>query len=135
MGLVYRIVFSTFDDTVFVSCGGDCTVRIWKTDRYAPLLTMNSGYVCQHYSMITNCFVQGVMWPFLHCVQSTVFDVACSLYFSTVFISVTQEHVQVWDLSLNTLEPVVQHTVPEKTRMRKVAFSGSLNVRDNNLLG
>ncbi len=44
-GPVYRICFSVFDESVFVSCGADWTVRIWKTDHLSPLLTMNTGLV------------------------------------------------------------------------------------------
>lgn len=101
-GPVYKVQFSTFDKQVFVSCGGDWTMRIWKTDFSTPLLTMHTGH-------------------------RTIFDVACSLYSSTVFICATEHHVEVWDLSMNTLEPVVNYKPAFSVGLRRVAFSGYLN--------
>lgn len=61
-GPVYRICFSVFDETVFVSCGGDWTIRIWKTDHPTPLLSMNTGLV--------SCVLQFLaywIWDCIYC--------------------------------------------------------------------
>lgn len=103
-GPVFRVTFSPFDDTVFISCGGDWTVKLWKLEHSAPLLTLQTGH-------------------------RTIFDVTCSIFLSTVFICLTEYRVEVWDLSQNTLEPTVGFDPPFSEGQRKVAFNGLLNVR------
>jgi len=103
-GPVYRVAFSNFDETMFFSCGGDWTVKMWKLDHPVPLLSLQTGH-------------------------RTIFDVTCSFFLSTVFVCATEYHVEVWDLSVNTLEPVVHYKPPFAVGQRKVAFNGLLNVR------
>lgn len=103
-GPVYKVAFSEFDETIFFSCGGDWTVKLWKLESPMPLLSLQTGH-------------------------RTIFDVTCSRFLSTVFICATGFHVEVWDLSANTLEPTVRYNPPFSEGQRKVAFNGLLNVR------
>ncbi|CAL8073245.1 unnamed protein product [Orchesella dallaii] len=101
-GPVYRVAFSDFDDQVFFSCGGDWTVKMWKLDHLVPLLTLQTGH-------------------------RSIFDVTGSFFSSTLFVCATEYHIEVWDLSINTLEPVVRYKPPFAVGLRKVAFNGLLN--------
>ncbi|ODN02867.1 WD repeat-containing protein 78 [Orchesella cincta] len=101
-GPVYRVAFSNFDDQVFFSCGGDWTVKMWKLDHLVPLLSLQTGH-------------------------RSIFDVTGSFFSSTLFVCATEYHIEVWDLSINTLEPVVRYKPPFAVGLRKVAFNGLLN--------
>jgi hypothetical protein len=101
-GPVYRIVFNTFDRTIFASASGDWSVKVWREGTYTPLLTMQTGL-------------------------RTVFDVTCCPKMSSVFVLASEFHVEVWDLTLNTLEPVVQFSPPFAVAFRRAAYSRYLN--------
>ncbi|CAG7823080.1 unnamed protein product [Allacma fusca] len=101
-GPVYRIVFNTFDKSIFVSASGDWSVKVWREGTYTPLLSMQTGL-------------------------RTVFDVTCCPKMSSVFVLASEFHVEVWDLTLNTLEPVVQFSPPFAVAFRRAAYSRYLN--------
>lgn len=57
-----------------------------------------------------------------------MFDVTCCPTMSSVFVCASEFHVEVWDLTLNTLEPVVQFAPPFAVAFRRAVYSSYLNV-------
>jgi len=48
MGPVSNVQWSPFHASLFLSASADWTVRLWKADRSAPLLTFQSGNDAVH---------------------------------------------------------------------------------------
>jgi WD40 repeat protein len=43
IGPVYGLQWSPFNPSLFVSCSGDWTIRMWQEGRQAPLMTFQSS--------------------------------------------------------------------------------------------
>lgn len=50
IGPVYGLQWSTFNPSLFLSCSGDWTIRMWQEGRQQPLMTFQSSNkeVCLH---------------------------------------------------------------------------------------
>lgn len=89
MGPVYSVRFSPFSPSVFLSASSDWTVRLWSEEKQEPLLVFQTG-------------------------KSAVNDVRWCPHNSTVFADVTDSGaVEVWDMAISTLRPVVGFAHPE----------------------
>ncbi|XP_036378497.1 WD repeat-containing protein 78 [Megalops cyprinoides] len=81
-GPLYRITWSPFCLDVFLSCSSDWTVQLWRQDLLQPVLGFTSG-------------------------QRAVFDVMWSPRCATVFGTVNEDRVEIWDLSISILDPTI----------------------------
>merc|ERR1719334_1639788 len=100
-GPVYRIQWSPFKQDVFLSCSGDWSMRLWQQDRMSPVINFFSG-------------------------TKAVYDISWSPQAATVFAAVNEAEVQIWDLSQNTLDPViVQKPTSSTTRLTAVIFASN----------
>mmetsp|Transcript_24966 Transcript_24966/g.81789 ORF Transcript_24966/g.81789 Transcript_24966/m.81789 type:complete len:774 (+) Transcript_24966:69-2390(+) len=89
-GPVYSIAWSPYVHNLFLSASSDWTIKLWQEERESPLLTFQSG-------------------------NEDVTDMCWSPSNSTVFGSVTADgRVEVWDISTNTLKPVLSQTTDAK---------------------
>lgn len=98
-GPVYQLRWSPFLPTHFLSCSADWTVRLWAEDVDEPLVTFQS----------TNAGVADCQW---------------SPHSSTIFGSVTEDgKLQIWDLTVSTLKPVLSHDVVSDGALTSVLFA------------
>lgn len=100
MGPVYSVRWSPFLPSVFLSASADWTVRLWSEEKAEPLLVFQTG-------------------------KAAVNDVKWCPHNSTVFADVTDSGaLEVWDMSLSTLRPVVSYQAPQEgTKFISVLFS------------
>ena len=98
MGPVYNVQWCPFQQSLFISCSADWTVRLWLTDRDTPLLTLQNS-------------------------SDEVHDVQWCPSNSTVFATASGGgSVEVWDLAVSTLKPVATFSKPG-VRMTSVLFN------------
>ncbi|XP_061431660.1 LOW QUALITY PROTEIN: dynein axonemal intermediate chain 4 [Lethenteron reissneri] len=97
-GPVYRVLWSPFEPEVFLSCSSDWSVRLWRVDLTAPVLTLQCG-------------------------SQAVLDVAWSPHSPTLLAALTAEALHVWDLSSSTLDPVLVSPGRRGVHTTRVAFS------------
>lgn len=84
LGPVYKTKCSPFFNDAFLSCSADWTIRLWNQKSPKPVYTFQSGL-------------------------DYITDISWSPFNSTVFGSVARDgRVEVWDLSKNTLDPLVK---------------------------
>lgn len=95
---VYRIRWSPFVPDIFLSCSADWSIRLWHQDRTSPILTFHSSTKAVH-------------------------DVCWSPRSSTVFACVNEGAVEVWDLSLSTLDAAITVTPTSGAKLTSVTFS------------
>jgi WD40 repeat protein len=97
-GPVYQCKWSPIENSVYLSCGADWTIRLWKTETDQPLCEFQSG-------------------------KFPVNDICWSNHCSSVFGSVSDDgKVEIWDLSFSLLTPVIAHSVLDHSLMR-LSFS------------
>ncbi|XP_056913206.1 dynein axonemal intermediate chain 4 isoform X1 [Takifugu flavidus] len=92
------VTWSPFSLDVFLSCSSDCTVQLWKQNHLHPLLT----FICIHGA------VEDIKWSPRH---------------ATLFGVVSNRQLEIWDLSLNILEPVIIHPAAPTVDMKNLLFS------------
>lgn len=92
MGPIYNVQWCPYQSNLFISCSADWTVRLWATERTAPLLTFQNS-------------------------SEEVHDVQWCPRNSTVFATATDGgSVEVWDFAHSTLRPVASHCKPGMKR-------------------
>lgn len=97
-GPVYRIQWSPNDPDVFLSCSADWSVKLWHQERFVPVLTFLSS-------------------------TKPVYDIAWSPKSATVFACVNEGAVEVWDLSMSTLDPLIKNTPTSGAKQTTVTFA------------
>ncbi|XP_075792297.1 dynein axonemal intermediate chain 4 [Pelodiscus sinensis] len=81
-GPVYKIAWNPFSTDMFLSCSADWSIILWSQDSVRPILTFSS----------TTSVVHDIMWS-----PKSAF----------VFASVNEDTVEIWDLSVSTLDPLI----------------------------
>ncbi|XP_060590688.1 dynein axonemal intermediate chain 4-like isoform X2 [Ruditapes philippinarum] len=97
-GPVYGIVWSPFVPDVFLSCSADWSIRLWHQDKPRPVLNFFSS-------------------------TKPVYDIAWSPNSSTVFACVNEGSVEVWDLNISTLDPIIVNNPTSGAKQTSVTFS------------
>ncbi|XP_053395238.1 dynein axonemal intermediate chain 4-like isoform X2 [Mercenaria mercenaria] len=97
-GPVYGIVWSPFVPDVFLSCSADWSIRLWHQDKPRPILNFFSS-------------------------TKPVYDIAWSPKSSTVFACVNEGAVEVWDLNISTLDPIIVNNPTSGAKQTSVTFS------------
>uniref|UniRef100_A0A8C0G552 Dynein axonemal intermediate chain 4 n=1 Tax=Chelonoidis abingdonii TaxID=106734 RepID=A0A8C0G552_CHEAB len=81
-GPVYKIAWNPFSADMFLSCSADWSIILWRQDSVRPILTFSS----------TTNVVHDIMWS-----PKSAF----------VFAAVNEGRVEIWDLSVSTLDPLI----------------------------
>ncbi|XP_060071866.1 dynein axonemal intermediate chain 4-like [Ylistrum balloti] len=97
-GPVYKMEWSPFVNDIFLSCSADWSIRLWHQERNKPILSFFS-------------------------LNKSVYDVTWSPRSSTVFACVNEGRVEVWDLSLSTLDPQIVSNPTSGAKQTAVTFA------------
>lgn len=101
-GPVYKLAWSPFCPDVFLSCSADWCIHLWRQDIVKPILT---------FSATTNA-VHDIMWS------------PCS---PLVFGAVNENRVEIWDLSVSTLDPIIVSSAKPGVRLTTLLFAKNTN--------
>ncbi|XP_075615265.1 dynein axonemal intermediate chain 4 isoform X1 [Balearica regulorum gibbericeps] len=99
-GPVYKVAWNPFSTDMFLSCSADWSVILWHQDSQTPILTFSSA----------TAFVHDVMWS-----PKSAF----------IFAAVNESTVEIWDLSVSTLNPVVSCFASPRGKFTSVLFAQS----------
>ncbi|XP_006879896.1 PREDICTED: WD repeat-containing protein 78 [Elephantulus edwardii] len=97
-GPVYKIAWNPFSHDVFLSCSADWGVIIWQQDNNKPFLTF---------------------YPTTY----VVYDIAWSPKSSYVFAAANESRVEIWDLHISTLDPLIVHDANPGIKFTTVLFA------------
>ncbi|XP_059840357.1 dynein axonemal intermediate chain 4 isoform X3 [Hypanus sabinus] len=98
-GPVYKIAWSPFSHDTFLSCSSDWSIHLWSQDIVRPVLRFTST--------VTKA-VHSIMW---------------SPKSATVFGAVNEDRVEIWDLSVNILDPIIIYPATEGVRLTTILFA------------
>jgi len=101
-GSVYSVKWHDSVENIFLSCSEDWTVRLWHQKVYQPVMTFQSSQLP----------VNHVQW---------------SPYASSVFISVADSSIYIWDLQKSILDPVMTVPVLSGGKLKKLGFAPNSN--------
>ncbi|KAG8132515.1 hypothetical protein E2320_010369 [Naja naja] len=99
-GPVYKITWNPFSTEVFLSCSADWTIMLWRQDSVRPVLIFTS----------TTNVIYDIMWS------------PSSAY---VFAAVNETRVEIWDLSVSTLDPLIVNPATGNLKFTTVLFAKS----------
>uniref|UniRef100_A0A663M162 Dynein axonemal intermediate chain 4 n=1 Tax=Athene cunicularia TaxID=194338 RepID=A0A663M162_ATHCN len=97
-GPVYKVAWNPFSTDTFLSCSTDWSIILWHQDSQTPVLTFTS----------IPAFVHDIMWS-----PKSAF----------VFAAVNESRVEVWDLSVSTLNPVTSCLAKPGAKFTSVLFA------------
>ncbi|KAI8509554.1 WD repeat-containing protein 78 [Branchiostoma belcheri] len=97
-GPVYKISWSPFAPDIFLSCSADWSVRLWSHDLTSPAINFFSS-------------------------TRSVYDVCWSPASSTVFGCVNEGAVEIWDLSVSTLDPIIVNVPNPGIKLSCITFT------------
>jgi len=101
-GSVYKVKWSPFSEDIFLSCSSDWSIRVWEQSDTKPALNLLSTTKAVH-------------------------DVCWSPYSSTVFCVVNEGAIEIWDLSVNILDPIIINLASSSTKMSSCTFANNSN--------
>ncbi|KAM4872178.1 LOW QUALITY PROTEIN: dynein axonemal intermediate chain 4 [Thomomys bottae] len=101
-GPVYKVTWNPFCHDVFLSCSADWGVIIWQQDILKPFLSF---------------------YPTTH----VVYDVAWSPKSPYIFAAANESRVEIWDLSISTLDPLIVHFANPGIKFTTILFSKQTN--------
>ncbi|NXE09364.1 WDR78 protein, partial [Lophotis ruficrista] len=97
-GPVYKVAWNPFSTDMFLSCSADWSVILWHQDSQTPILTFSS----------TTTFVHDIMW---------------SPKSASIFAAATESRVEIWDLSVSILNPVISCFANPRAKFTAVLFA------------
>jgi len=97
-GAVYKMMWSPYDSSFFLSCSADWTLKLWHIDKPDPVLSFQAS-------------------------TKAIVDMDWSPISSVMFAAVTEHQIEVWDLSVNTLDPLLVNLPITKVNLTSVKFS------------
>lgn len=97
-GPVYRLQWSPFLSDAFLSCSADWSIRLWHQDKPQPIMTFISSTKS----------VNDVCW----CPSS-----------ATLFACVNDKAVEIWDLSVSILDPIISYVPVQELKLSVVRFT------------
>ncbi|XP_066453758.1 dynein axonemal intermediate chain 4 isoform X1 [Eleutherodactylus coqui] len=101
-GPVYKLAWSPFCPDVFLSCSADWCIYLWRQDILKPILT---------FAATTNA-VHDIMW---------------SPSSPLVFGAVNENRVEIWDLSVSTLDPFIVSSANPGVKLTTLLFAKNTN--------
>ncbi|XP_077981202.1 dynein axonemal intermediate chain 4-like [Glandiceps talaboti] len=97
-GPVYKVQWSPFLPDIFLSCSADWSIRLWSQDQLQPLINFHSS-------------------------TKAVMDVCWSPKSATVFGCVNEGAIEIWDLNVNTLDPIIVSVPAPGVQYSSVTFA------------
>ncbi|XP_070563890.1 dynein axonemal intermediate chain 4-like isoform X1 [Ptychodera flava] len=97
-GPVYKVQWSPFLPDIFLSCSADWSIRLWCQDQLQPLINFHSS-------------------------TKAVMDVCWSPKSATVFACVNEGAVEIWDLNVNTLDPILFSVPAPGVKFSSITFA------------
>ncbi|XP_048581208.1 dynein axonemal intermediate chain 4-like isoform X2 [Nematostella vectensis] len=97
-GPIYQVKWNPLYPEAFLTCSADWSVRLWHCDRQFPVMSFLSS-------------------------TKSVNDISWSPDCATLFACVNDRAVEIWDLSLNTLDPVVSFVPVQDCKLTTVLFA------------
>ncbi|NXT33475.1 WDR78 protein, partial [Pelecanoides urinatrix] len=97
-GPVYKVAWNPFSTDMFLSCSADWSIILWHRDSESPILTFSSTTACVH----------DIMWS-----PKSAF----------IFAAANESRVEIWDLSVSTLNPVISHFAGPRAKFTSVLFA------------
>ncbi|NXK25343.1 WDR78 protein, partial [Arenaria interpres] len=97
-GPVYKVAWNPFSTDMFLSCSADWSIILWHQDSQTPMLTFNS----------TTTVVHDITWS-----PKSVF----------VFAAANESRVEIWDLGVSVLNPVISCIASPREKFMSVLFA------------
>ncbi|NXI63533.1 WDR78 protein, partial [Anseranas semipalmata] len=97
-GPVYKVAWNPFSTDMFLSCSADWSIILWHQNSRMPILTFSS----------TTTVVHDIMWS-----PKSVF----------IFAAANESRVEIWDLSVSILDPVITHFANPGATFTSVLFA------------
>ncbi|XP_016857843.1 dynein axonemal intermediate chain 4 isoform X8 [Homo sapiens] len=97
-GPVYKVTWNPFCHDVFLSCSADWGVIIWQQENVKPSLSFYPA-------------------------TSVVYDVAWSPKSSYIFAAANENRVEIWDLHISTLDPLIVNTANPGIKFTTILFA------------
>ncbi|NXE51441.1 WDR78 protein, partial [Casuarius casuarius] len=97
-GPVYKIAWNPFSTDMFLSCSTDWSIILWHQDSQKPILTFSS----------TPAIVHDITWS-----PKSVF----------IFVAVNESRIEIWDLSISTLDPLITRSASPQLKFTSVLFA------------
>ncbi|XP_030063051.1 dynein axonemal intermediate chain 4 isoform X2 [Microcaecilia unicolor] len=101
-GPIYKIAWSPFCHDVFLSCSADWNIYLWRQDILKPILSFSASTEAVH-------------------------DIKWSPTSALVFGAVNDSRVEIWDLSVNILDPVIVSFANPGVKMTTLLFTKEAN--------
>ncbi|NXV92575.1 WDR78 protein, partial [Calonectris borealis] len=97
-GPVYKVAWNPFSTDMFLSCSADWSIILWHRDSQTPILSFSSTTACVH----------DIMWS-----PKSAF----------IFAAANESRVEIWDLSVSTLNPVISCFASPRVKFTSVLFA------------
>jgi WD40 repeat protein len=97
-GPVYCVIWSPFDEAAFLSCSADWSICLWHQDKLKPLLTLQAASKAIH----------SIDW---------------SPNSPTMFAAVNDDQIEIWDLAVSILDPLLVNLPISKASLTSVLFA------------
>ncbi|KAM9008685.1 dynein axonemal intermediate chain 4 isoform 1-T1 [Ara ararauna] len=101
-GPVYKVTWNPLSTDMFLSCSADWSIILWHRDSQTPVLTFSSA----------SAFVHDIMWS-----SKSAF----------MFAAVNESRVEIWDLRVSILEPVLSHFANPTVKFTSVLFAKNID--------
>ncbi|XP_004841550.1 WD repeat-containing protein 78 isoform X1 [Heterocephalus glaber] len=98
MGPVYKVTWNPFCPDIFLSCSADWGVIIWQQENLQPLLSF---------------------YPTTH----VVYDITWSPKSSYIFAAANESRVEIWDLHVSILDPLIVNVANPGIKFTTVLFA------------
>ncbi|EDV22267.1 uncharacterized protein TRIADDRAFT_29402, partial [Trichoplax adhaerens] len=98
MGPVYKVAWSPYVSDAFLSCSGDWSVKLWNQEKPKAIHSFQSS-------------------------KEAVNDICWSPTSATTFACVRDRAIEVWDLNVSTLDPIIITHPSGYAKLSSVAFS------------
>ncbi|NXK78784.1 WDR78 protein, partial [Amazona guildingii] len=97
-GPVYKVTWNPLSTDMFLSCSADWNIILWHRHSQTPVLTFSSA----------SAFVHDIMWS-----SKSAF----------MFAAVNESRVEIWDLRVSILEPVLSRFANPTVKFTSVLFA------------
>ncbi|CAK8676221.1 dynein axonemal intermediate chain 4-like [Clavelina lepadiformis] len=101
-GPLYKVQWSPFSPDIFLSCSSDWSIRLWTQSELKPVLNFFST-------------------------TKVVHDICWSPFLPSVFCAVNEGAIEIWDLSQNTLDPLISQLASPGVKLSCSLFSNNSN--------
>lgn len=98
-GPVYKVTWSPFSHDTFLSCSADWSIHIWSQEIVQPILRFSST------------------------ITKAVHDIMWSPKSATVFGAVNEDRMEIWDLSISILDPIIICPANEELSLTTILFA------------